>query len=178
MKKFFVFLVIVCLLAITAASAEYKTPGDDVLEYVSSLGYYVSTHDFGFDTNICSLIETDDSQLLSFATNGKLSNIKVTVDDQWTNYQDLRALFYEISSRWQWDRSSFTPEDDGECLIPVSYGLLENGRPRVDYPDYDEYLQALQHALQSTPAPAGVVRQSDSYKRMKETMEGTNTDNP
>lgn len=178
MKKLTILFLILSLLLISIASAEYKVPGDDVAEYVRSNGYYISEYDLSSDSTVCSLNEYDDSQLLSLILKDKMCYIKVSFDDRWTNYEDIRALFYDLVSIWQWDRSCFCPEDDGENLIPVSHGLLESSRPRVDFSNYDEYVQALRHALQTTPAPAGVIIQSESYKRMKETMEGTKTDTP
>lgn len=153
MKKLLALVFALALLLCVAASAEYKVPGDDVIEYIQSKGYHVSIYEFETDNTNCSLSEGDDAQTLALMVDGKMCFVNIKINEYWTNYQDIRHLFYELVSGWKWDTSSFVPNDDGESEVPVSFGLLPTARPHVDYPVYDDYVQALYHALQTTPPP-------------------------
>lgn len=175
MKKFLAFLLIFPFVMALSAFSEDAAPGP-ILSHVLSKGYYVTSHNATTDVESCLLIEGDDYQYIAFFENGQNHDISIKIDEYFTNYRDGRALFFDLVGMRQWPLAYFKHEEsrtDDTLVVFDTYGNFKTG---LMFDDYQAFTDAVQHALESTPAPTEVIRQSDSYKRMKEAVEGAYED--
>ena len=165
MKKLALVLTIMLCVCVVACAESQMAP----LDYVLSSGYTIAAEDESPGWPACFMLESPSFQEIIFSDTEKSYAVAaMPMLDINFDPNEMRMLFYELLSLYDWDVSCYNPDCENTDVYAASYGIEEDlDVTELNFMNKTEYLQHLVDVMQldvETQTTENAIQTDTQYK--------------